>query len=96
MTILNVPGSSQTQALGINDRDEVVGVYQVGTGEGAMTHGFTWTPRAGFQTNVDDPAGVGATTINGVNDRGQLVGFYTDGKGNTNGLLANPIHRHRD
>lgn len=96
VTILNVPGSSQTQALGINDRDEVVGVYQVGTGDNAMTHGFTWTPWGGFQTGVDDPAGVGATTINGVNDHGQLVGFYTDADGNTDGLLANPINRHRD
>ena len=95
VTVLNVSGSSQTQALGINDRDEVVGVYQVGTGDNAMMHGFTWTPARGFQTNVDDPAGMGATTLNGVNDRGQLVGFYTDASGNVDGLLANPVHRHR-
>jgi hypothetical protein len=54
-----------------------------------MTHGFTWTPWGGFQT-VDDPNGVGATTINGVNDQGELVGFYTDAKNNTDGLLAVP------
>ena len=42
-----------------------------------MTHGFTWTQSGGFQT-VDDPHGIGATTINGVNDNGDLVGFYTD------------------
>ena len=46
VTILNVPGSSMTQALGINDNDEVVGVYQVGTGDSAVTHGFTWTAAA--------------------------------------------------
>jgi len=89
VTILNVPGSSMTQALGINDNDEVVGVYQTGSGDGAMTHGFTWTPQRGFQT-VDDPHGLGATTINGVNDQGKLVGFYTDANGNTDGLLAMP------
>lgn len=89
VTILNVPGSSMTQALGINDNDEVVGVYTVGSGDSAMTHGFTWTPQHGFQT-VDDPNGVGATTINGLNDKGQLVGFYTDADGNTDGLLAMP------
>jgi hypothetical protein len=93
VTILNVPGSSMTQALGINDGDEVVGTYQVGTGSNATMHGFTWTPTRGFQT-VDDPNGVGGTTINGVNDRGQLVGFYTDANGNTDGLLATPLHRH--
>jgi hypothetical protein len=92
VTVLNVPGSSQTQALGINDNDEVVGVYQVGTGSSAVMHGFTWTPQHGFQT-VDDPRGMGATTINGVNDKGQLVGFYTDASGNTDGLLATPNQR---
>ncbi len=93
VTILNVPGSSMTQALGINDSDEVVGVYQDGTGSNATMHGFTWTPMHGFQT-LDDPNGSGATTINGVNDQGQLVGFYTDSAGNTDGLLATPAHRH--
>jgi hypothetical protein len=91
VTILDVPGSSMTQALGVNDNREVVGVYQTGSGDNAMTHGFTWTPSGGFQTNVDDPHGQGATTINGLNDRGQLVGFYTDGAGNTDGFLATPI-----
>jgi len=92
LTVLSVPGSSMTQALGINDRDEVVGVYQVGTGSSAQMHGFTWTPQHGFHS-VDDPNGVGTTTINGVNDRGDLVGFYTDGAGNTDGLLATPADR---
>jgi hypothetical protein len=94
VTVLNVPGSSMTQALGINDNDEVVGVYQVGTGDNAVMHGFTWTAQRGFQT-VDDPHGIGATTINGVNDQGQLVGFYTDAAGNTDGLLATPAWEHR-
>jgi hypothetical protein len=92
VTTLNVPGSSMTQALGVNDGDEVVGTYQVGTGSNATAHGFTWTPSHGLET-VDDPNGVG-TTINGVNDKGQLVGFYTDSGGNTDGLLATPSHRH--
>ena len=91
--VLSVPGSSMTQALGINDNDEVVGVYQVGTGDNAVMHGFTWTPQRGFQT-VDDPHGVGTTTINGVNDQGKLVGFYTDANGNTDGLLAIPAQQH--
>jgi hypothetical protein len=52
-------------------------------------HGFTWTPWAGF-TSIDDPHGLGTTTINGVNDRGQLVGFYVDAAGNTDGFLATP------
>ncbi len=88
VTVLSVPGSSSTQALGINDGDEVVGVY---TDAMDNMHGFTWTPRGGFQTLVDDPGAVGPSTINGVNDRGQLVGFYTDASGNTDGFLATPV-----
>ncbi len=86
---LAVPGASMTQAFGVNDRDEVVGAYTVGTGNNAQTHGFTWRPGHGFST-VDDPHGVGTTTINGVNNAGDLVGFYTDGAGNTDGMIATP------
>jgi len=86
---LAVPGASMTQAFGVNDRDEVVGAYTVGSGSNAATHGFTWRPGSGFRT-VDDPHGQGTTTINGVNDAGDLVGFYTDSAGNTDGMLALP------
>jgi len=88
-TSLAYPGASATQAFGVNDHDEVAGVYTVGSGNNAKMHGFTWTPGAGFRT-VDDPDGPGATTVNGVNDHGDLVGFYTDSKGNTDGFTATP------
>jgi hypothetical protein len=89
MIRLNFPGASATQAFGVNDADEVVGAYTLGTGSTTTTHGFVWGPRFGYQ-NVDDPNGVGTTTVNGVNDRGQLVGFYVDSAGNTDGMLADP------
>ncbi|HUZ27320.1 MAG TPA: hypothetical protein VMV07_26520 [Streptosporangiaceae bacterium] len=87
--ILNFPGSSATQPLGVSTHGEVVGFYTVGSGGSAMTHGFTWTRQHGYHT-VDDPNGIGATTVNGVNTAGDLVGFYTDSKGNTDGFLAKP------
>ena len=90
-TTLAFPGATSTQALGVNDGDEVVGVY---TDADMSMHGFTWTAEHGFMS-VDDPNGVGTTTINGVNDLGQLVGFYTDAAGNTDGLLAMPQSHHR-
>lgn len=92
VTLLGVPGASMTQPLGINDSDEVVGVYTDGSGSNATMHGFTWTALHGFKT-VDDPNGIGTTTINGINDEGQLVGFYVDSGGNTDGMLATPHHR---
>ena len=88
-TTLSAPGASSTMALGVNNFDEVVGTYTVGSGSSAVMHGYTWTAKHGF-TTVDDPHGIGTTTINGVNDFGQLVGFYVDSKGNTDGLLATP------
>jgi hypothetical protein len=85
---LAVPGASSTLALGVNARGEVVGQYTPSSNPQALD-GFTWTPQHGF-TTVDDPHGMGTTTINGVNDRGQLVGFYVDGAGNTDGFIATP------
>jgi hypothetical protein len=87
---LAVKGASMTQALGVNDFGAVVGVYTVGTGDNAATHGFIWTRARGFRT-VDDTQGVGTTTINGVNDAGDIVGFYGDAAGNTHGFAAAPI-----
>jgi hypothetical protein len=85
---LAFPGASMTQAFGINNNDEVVGAYTTGTGSSALTFGFTWTPKHGFKM-VNDPHGIGSTTINGVNDKGDLVGFYMVGS-ITHGFLATP------
>jgi probable HAF family extracellular repeat protein len=81
------PGASATQAFGLNDEGEVVGTYTVGTGDNAVTHGFTWMN--GTFTTVNYP-GASSTTINGVNDEGDIVGFYTDAKGNTDGFVGLP------
>jgi hypothetical protein len=81
------PGATMTQAFGVNDSDEVVGTYTTGTGNAAVTHGFTWWDGKYTSVNI---SGASSTAINGVNDEGDLVGFFTDAKGNTDGLLALP------
>ena len=86
---LAVKGAAMTQAFGVNNHDEVVGAYTVGTGNNAKSFGFVWRPGHGFLT-VSDPHGVGTTLLNGVNNEGDLVGFYTDAAGNVNGMLALP------
>ena len=84
---LAYPGAAMTQAFGVNDSDEVVGSYTTGTGNAAVTHGFTWKSGKYASVNI---SGASSTAINGVNDEGDLVGFFTDAKGNTDGLLALP------
>lgn len=84
---LAVPGASMTQATGLNDHDEVVGTYTVGTGNNAVTHGFTW--QDGKYTTVNYPR-ASSTSVNGVNDQGDVAGFYTDAAGNTDGFLGLP------
>ena len=74
----------------MNDNDTVVGFYTDGTGGTATTHGFIWRIGGSLTTNVDDPNGIGATTLNGINNEGDIVGFYTDSAGNTDGILAFP------
>ncbi len=90
MFTLNAPHATSTQALGVNDSGEVVGDYRTGSGSSAATHGFTWSRGRGF-TTVEDPQGVGTTTVNGINDGGDLVGFYVDAAGDTDGFLALPV-----
>jgi hypothetical protein len=88
-TEFEYPGSTNTTPLGVNDSDQIVGGYADASGG---MHGFVLRhglKNATFQS-VDDPNGVGATTINGVNDDGEIVGFYGDAAGNTDGFLALP------
>jgi hypothetical protein len=88
-TEFSFPGSTNTTPFGLNQYDQIVGVYVDGAGK---MHGFlvskVWDQKI-FQS-IDDPNGVGTTTVNGLNDKGQLVGFYVDADGNTDGFLANP------
>ncbi|KAJ3143192.1 hypothetical protein HK100_003870 [Physocladia obscura] len=87
---LNVPGSTNTQAFGININRDVVGSFVDAEG---VTHGFiatganTATPT--YQS-IDHPSAVNSTILNGINDQGYIVGFYLDAGGNTNGVLATP------
>lgn len=85
LTQLQVPGTTFTQALGVNDHGVAVGSYLDSLGG---SHGFVWN--GSTYATVDDPLGIGTTVINGINDNGQLVGFFVDANGNTDGFVATP------
>jgi len=78
-------GSTFAQPLGLNDSGQIVGDY---IDAGGQMHGFVYTISTGIYQSVDDPNGIGTTTINGINDQGQLVGFYVDSNQNTIGFVA--------
>lgn len=83
------PNSKVTMPFGINNRLDIVGAYIDGKG---ATHGFLLTNplQNATWTSIDDPNGIGTTTINGLNDKGDMVGFYVDTTGNTDGMLVKP------
>ena len=65
---LGVTGS--TEALGINDADQIVGDYQ----DAAGLHGYLVS--GGIFTTLNDPLGVKGTFATGINDTGQIVGSH--------------------
>jgi hypothetical protein len=89
LTTLDFPGSNFTQALGLNDNGQVVGVYSTNNGAVPM-HGFVYNITYKHFHSVDDPKGLGTTTINGINNFGQIVGFYVDSNTNTDGCIGTP------
>lgn len=86
-TTIAYPGAVSTMALGVNARDAIVGTYVDSYGK---THGFLLRSPLNRPAylSIDDPQGVGTTTLNGINDRLNMVGCYVDGGGNTIGVLV--------
>lgn len=68
-TTIDFPGSSFTQASGINASGDVVGHYVLG----GVTHGFIL--RDGVFTTIDFPQSV-ATDLRGISPDGDVVGTY--------------------
>jgi len=82
--ILDVPGATRTEALGISDNGSiVVGTYRM---DDDVAHGFRWTDGQ-FET-LDVPfEGVSATAATGSNNSGSIVGFFDDAEGARHGFL---------
>jgi probable HAF family extracellular repeat protein len=83
-TLLEVPGSSHTEAESINDAGDVVGSFTQRNKE----HGFLWTGDRYVTLDVPDSSG---THAYGINDRGQIVGAFVDAEGLRQGFVATPV-----
>jgi len=82
LTVLHAFGSTFTQALGVNNSDDVVGSYVDANG---VTKGFVYDN--GHYQSIE-MQGAQSTVINGINNHDALVGFFMDQNGNTIGLVG--------
>ena len=80
VTLYDLPGTTGSALLGINDPVEIVGEY---TDHTPVTHGFSQTD-AGDET-LDIP-GSSSTSAIGINDDGDVVGAFVDTDGNQQGF----------
>jgi uncharacterized membrane protein len=83
-----VEGALQTQALAINDRDQVAGEY---VDSNFVAHGFVWE-NGQVTSIIDGPEGAIAATALDINDRGQVVGVYRDDEGIHGFQLSNGVY----
>jgi hypothetical protein len=74
-TAINFPKSSETQALGINDAGDVVGLYLDSSG---VQHGFL---KKGSKYTSIDVAGDSSTEAWGINNAGQIAVFAINSAG---------------
>jgi hypothetical protein len=81
ITTLDAPKATETGAIKVNDRRQVVGVYEIGDG---TCFGFLW--EAGTFTPLEYPGAV-ATLPGGINDRGVISGSYLDTLGAFHGFV---------
>jgi YD repeat-containing protein len=74
LTIVAMPGSSFSQAQGLNDAGAIVGGWYDAA---SVLHGYVRAPN-GLYTTIDVP-GADATIPSGINDAGWIVGEYDRG-----------------
>jgi uncharacterized membrane protein len=80
-TTIDVPGSINTVASGINSQGDIVGTFGDSAG-----HGHGYLLHDGAFTTIDFP-GSFSTEANGINSQGDIVGRYFDSSFNTHGFL---------
>jgi probable HAF family extracellular repeat protein len=80
---IDAPNATYTDAVGINNRGDIVGAFSDGQGR---LHGYVL--RRGTFTALDFPAqGVLATVAKGINDRGDVAGFWVESGSDIHGFV---------
>jgi probable HAF family extracellular repeat protein len=82
-TTINVPGSGFTNALGINNADQIVGYFFQDTPP--SNNGFLY--QNGAFTTIEAPGSLALSAAIGINDRGQIVGESDLGGSGARGFL---------
>lgn len=82
-TAINFPKSNGTQAIGINDKGDVVGLY---LDSGSVQHGFV---KRGSKYTSIDVAGDTTTEAWGINNAGQITVFALNSVGTYESFLYN-------
>lgn len=80
-TVVEVPGATTTQAIGVEATGRVVGDFVDAAG---VEHGFLLAD--GDITVIDHP-GATSTAATGVNADGDVVGYFADGTSTSRGFL---------
>jgi probable HAF family extracellular repeat protein len=77
LTILDVPGATDTYALGVNDSGLVAGYWDLldPNGNTLAVYGFTWKDGGFIDTQINFPGAAGSGLF-GVNARGDLSGVW--------------------
>src|SRR5262249_62312995 len=88
-TTMDAPSAPRiTEALGTNDRGQIVGACTNASGD----HGFLLS--GGVYTTLDDSAGMQAhdTQAIGINNAGQIVGTFQNASGTHGFLLSGGVY----
>lgn len=83
------PSAMATEALSLNQQDQIVGYYQ---GSNLIKHGFILTGLTSqpvWQT-INEPKAVSGTVVTGINANDDICGYYIDGNGIQHGFVAVP------
>jgi hypothetical protein len=83
---IDVPGAVRSTATGINDSNQIVGVYRL-TKDGP-NQGFLF--RGGQYTTLNFP-GSTRTILDQINNAGDMAGTYTDASGKSHGFIATRV-----